>query len=918
MKLSKATSGLLLSVTILSIFSTSTSAFATETVTAAEGQNKVYSSSDNQENETRSEKDASFSEGLLKKYYTPEQIKQIKNLGNTEASYLKSKEAKAKTLTASQKISSLQWYYSGGGDTGVKTTFNTSSNQDNPYKGKMNVDVNVKSGGRLQGSNLILNTPEFIKDYENGNYGGMGYIVLPEGVDAKAFAKTIDWSTASITDKFDMRIIGIDTLVYHLDFPAKIDQSTVKFPKSNVISFIGRGQKKSEMSEAEWNSHNPATVYAALAAAGAGPNYLLGDMKGNVHVSFTADMSKYTGNTDDFSSNKEVTAGQLPPAKSRHFEPKSYAHDFGDMTAGPEGTDISGATITPGKELNNLLPTKASVDTWDSYLSIRDSKDVYNTAIPANPEVIGENTVLPGNSIFNRDLTVKNGDNFNKFSNNRFNRVVNYFDKKDVTNGDYEDISDISITHNPTFVTTDAKTPVKYTGSISYTNGDVRQFVPNTLNVTNKPATKGSIIPNEYKLGERNITGTYTDDVAQARLFINGTQVSKGGTFTNGKFTYYVGEKTLSATDKVTMNAYDKDGNLLQENVPVVIDQTPDTKGTIIPNDYTVGNTNITGSYTGDVAKARVTVNGVTQSLGGSFANGQFSYYIGAGKIKVGDTVTITAYDKDSKVLDTKTVTVKAQNTKGTITPSTYKVGDTDITGSYTGDVAKARLAINGKMQAWGGTFTNGKFDYYIGAGKIKSGDKVTITAYDKDGKILDQDKKVTVEGDESKGTIKANKYTIGDTQITGTYTGKVAKAQISINGKVQAYGGDFTNGQFKYYVGAGKIKAGDTVTITAYDADDKVLDKAEPVTIAEAAGTLTPDTYYLGQTTVKGSYTGNIVRARLLINGTAQAWGGTFSDGSFSYYIGSGKIKKGDTVRIAGYDSNDNEVTTVPVNVTE
>ncbi|WP_208422421.1 immunoglobulin-like domain-containing protein [Latilactobacillus fragifolii] len=898
MKLTKFTTGLLLSVTILS---TTTSLMPSQVVKASD-------------------------------YETDSKVMSAKNEGekvvlNSQEKNNVAASTRALNDTADTSITTLMLKVRNT-DSEKKTQFSYTPavNSASPYDGgELTGYARVPlQGNVLNHSILPVNGGEHIKNWENGNYGARINVSFPKGVDAQAMFSTIDWDQSNQTpkDDFYIKAIGIPTPI-HLTWGLKWDRNTVKFDPNNPneFSIMLRGIKKSEVSTTEWNKYNPLITASALELVGAIPGGgILGNMDGWAEGMLKFDMSKYTGNKDDITKNKQLTKGRLFPDKSREAQFTISVLDQEALTAGTEGSgDIGKAIVKPGHEHDNPQTSNA-VDTWDSYLSVWDREKKYNTNTTEENEVLNENGALPGESIFNRNITMEKGDNFNNFDKNRFDRVINYFTKQDVTQGKNGDIDSVEVSHNPSKIEDNKKTAVTYNGSVHYYNGQVRQLIPNVINVNNNvvPDTKGTITPNEYKLGERNITGTYTDDVAQARLFINGTQVSKGGTFTNGKFTYYVGEKTLSATDKVTMNAYDKDGNLLQENVPVVINQTPDTKGTITPSDYTVGNTNITGSYTGDVARARVTVNGVAQAWGGTFTNGQFNYYIGAGKIKAGDTVTITAYDKDSKILDTKPVTVKAQNTKGTITPSTYKVGDTDVTGSYTGDVAKARLAINGKMQAWGGDFTNGQFDYYIGAGKIKSGDKVTITAYDKDGKVLDQDKKVTVEGDESKGTIKANKYTIGDTQITGTYTGKVAKAQISINGKVQAYGGDFTNGQFKYYVGAGKIKAGDTVTITAYDADDKVLDKDEPVTIAEAAGTLTPDTYYLGQTTVKGSYTGNIVRARLLINGTAQAWGGTFSDGSFSYYIGSGKIKKGDTVRIAGYDSNDNEVTTVPVNVTE
>ena len=168
----------------------------------------------------------------------------------------------------------------------------------------------------------------------------------------------------------------------------------------------------------------------------------------------------------------------------------------------------------------------------------------------------------------------------------------------------------------------------------------------------------------------------------------------------------------------------------------------------------------------------------------------------------------------------------------GSISPAEYAIGDNEITGTYTGDVAKARISINGKAQAWGGSFSNGRFSYYVGNGKIKAGDKVTITAYDKNDNVLDANKNVSIKVDTVKGTISPSNYSVGDVNVTGTYTGSVAKARLSINGKEQAWGGSFSGGTFSYYIGANKIKAGDNVTITAYDSNDKALDSNKKVVI--------------------------------------------------------------------------------------
>lgn len=87
--------------------------------------------------------------------------------------------------------------------------------------------------------------------------------------------------------------------------------------------------------------------------------------------------------------------------------------------------------------------------------------------------------------------------------------------------------------------------------------------------------SEGEIIVNDYVLGDSFITGTYIGDVAKARLSINDAVVSWGGTFNDeGQFSYYVGQR-IQVGDNVTLNAYDANELLLQENVEVrVIAQT--------------------------------------------------------------------------------------------------------------------------------------------------------------------------------------------------------------------------------------------------------------------------------------------------------------------------------------------------------
>ncbi|MBC2160044.1 hypothetical protein HCB21_09705 [Listeria booriae] len=235
--------------------------------------------------------------------------------------------------------------------------------------------------------------------------------------------------------------------------------------------------------------------------------------------------------------------------------------------------------------------------------------------------------------------------------------------------------------------------------------------------------------------------------------------------------------------------------------------------------------------------------------------------------------------------------------TKGSILPYSYYVGNTAISGSFTGDVAKARLTVNGKIISWGGTFNVTTFSYYVG-NNIKAGDTVILTAYDKNDKQLDEKNVQVLKV--TKGTIAADKYRVGDTTITGNYTGDVTKARLTVNGKVISWGGTFSNGQFVYYVGK-SIKYGDTVTLTAFDVDEKQLDEK---TIQVITGTISPATYKVGTTVITGTYTGDVVKACLTIDGKVISWGGTFSGNSFSYYVGTA-IKPGSTVVLTAYDAS-------------
>ncbi|WP_275400796.1 immunoglobulin-like domain-containing protein [Enterococcus faecium] len=416
----------------------------------------------------------------------------------------------------------------------------------------------------------------------------------------------------------------------------------------------------------------------------------------------------------------------------------------------------------------------------------------------------------------------------------------------------------------------------------------------------------GEVTPNDYTIGGSFITGTYEGEVSSLKLYVDDNPISDDPTMDNGRFTFKVDKELIKRNTKVEVVAYNKDHEELDRKpVKVVGEQL---NGTITPDTYTIGNQYITGSYTGDVKSATVYINGTALTPGGEFADGHFTYYVG-NKIKSGNNVTISAYSsyEEGHVLleGNVQVTINAPQKQGTITPNAYTIGDSVITGTYTGDVRKAHLFINGNPSKWGGTFENGRFEFYVG-NLIKKDDVVTLDACTKNDQVLQAGVPVTITQPQHQGTITPNAYTIGDSVITGTYTGDVRKAHLFINGNPSKWGGNFENGHFEFYVG-NLIKKDDVVTLDACTKNDQVLQAKVSVEITQPQyqGTITPDAYTIGESVITGTYTGDVRKAHLFINGRPSKWGGTFENGRFEFYVGN-LIKKDDVVTLDACAKND------------
>ncbi len=342
-------------------------------------------------------------------------------------------------------------------------------------------------------------------------------------------------------------------------------------------------------------------------------------------------------------------------------------------------------------------------------------------------------------------------------------------------------------------------------------------------------------------------------------------------------------------------------------------------KSELKPQEYHVGDVNITGTYTGDMSLGRLTVNGKVVSWGGSFKDGQFSYYVGVGKLKVGDKVVLDGYNKEKELIDSKEIEVISESSGSIDQVDTYKLGDSTITGTYTGDIHKGKLVVNGEVISWGGTYKDGKFSYYVNSQIIKAGDQATIQGYDKFDTPLGDPQPVTI-GEQLGQLTEAHRVGIS-TVIEGNYTGDVYQGILLVNGEKVSQGGSFKDGKFSYYVGNLKVSEDDQVVLMGANNRGQQIPGSEiDVTIQTPTAEINELTYKIGTQTIKGAYGSDtqVHQGHLFVNGKLISKGGSFKDGAISYYVKPDLIKADDQVTMNFYDGSGNllaENQTVSVN---
>ncbi|MBC2025320.1 immunoglobulin-like domain-containing protein, partial [Listeria booriae] len=340
------------------------------------------------------------------------------------------------------------------------------------------------------------------------------------------------------------------------------------------------------------------------------------------------------------------------------------------------------------------------------------------------------------------------------------------------------------------------------------------------------PGTIATVAP--FKLGKDSyVTGTYTGDIVKVELQVNNAAQQRINVAADGTIKYYAKGKINATTDVVKLVGYNSAGVAVSTKVVTV----SNSDGSITANPFVIGTDSyVKGTYTGDVAKISLTVNGdkkttITVPTPGP----NYQYYAKSLITAATDVVVMTAYDATGGVLDTKTVAVSKKptvDTRGTVTPSAYKIGtNTYVDGTYTGDVAKVALEVNGVLSA-SIPATGNTIHYYAGSLITNKTDVVNVIVYDATGKQLD---KKPVEITAPEGTVAPNILKTTDGYLTGSATGDVAKVTLSVNGVKQASISLVqADGTYRYYVKPLALTTSDEVKVIGLDSRGNEITTAD------------------------------------------------------------------------------------------
>ncbi|MBC2171370.1 immunoglobulin-like domain-containing protein [Listeria booriae] len=402
-----------------------------------------------------------------------------------------------------------------------------------------------------------------------------------------------------------------------------------------------------------------------------------------------------------------------------------------------------------------------------------------------------------------------------------------------------------------------------------------------------------------YQIGTNNVTGTYAgtdlDQITKVVLLIDGVIV-KNGVFNNTTKTFQVAANgfVTNTNQRVEVGLFH--GNTELKRASVTVTARPSTSYTVTPATYQLGTSNVTGTYTGtdvsQITKVVLLVDGVIVK-NGAFNNTMKTFQVAANGFvtNTNQRVEVALFHGNTE-LKRASVTVTARPSACyTVTPATYQLGTSLVTGTYTGtdvsQITKVVLLVDGVIVK-NGAFNNTTKTFQIAANGFVNNSKqrVEVALFNGTNEL----KRATVFVTDAY-TLTTATYQIGSANVTGSYAGlnteAITKAVLLVDGVVVKNGALNTSDHtFRIAANGFVTNMRQRVEVALYIGTTEV--KRTPVSVL-GHFTLTPAAYQLGTNNVTGSYTGNdleaITKVVLLVDGVVVKIG-TFDPATKTFQI--------------------------------
>ncbi|MBC1273824.1 immunoglobulin-like domain-containing protein [Listeria booriae] len=352
-------------------------------------------------------------------------------------------------------------------------------------------------------------------------------------------------------------------------------------------------------------------------------------------------------------------------------------------------------------------------------------------------------------------------------------------------------------------------------------NSEGKAIATTDVSVAGPESLVGTITPNPTNFAistDSYVKGTYTGNVKTIALVVNGVESAKVGVVDGTTWQYYAKGKIINPTDVVSVKAYNAAGTLVDTET-ITVSQNPAGQSTITPVAFKLNtDTFVKGTFTGSVKYVALKVGDVTSSKVAVVDGSNWQYYA---KDKITDATTpvsVIGYDSTGTKIAEAAVTINPE-AASTMTATTYKLGDGNVTGTFTGSVkyvaAKINGVVYGKVPV---NATDKTFQYYIKDKVTSKDDEIVVLGYDATGAVVAQATATIDPG--VAPTMTVDDFVIGTSkEVTGTYTGGIKYVGIKVGDTTYSKVPVATDGTYKYYAKNLITDATQTVTVLGYDA---------------------------------------------------------------------------------------------------